>query len=240
MLTISNDRLNAAEREKHETILALDETEQSLRKKRMWASFQIFGLIFAGLAVSVLTYNLATGGPEQFMSVLPRTAGTAAIFLVVLTLLSGRGAKRDFAKLQEFRQEAVRALASDKAETVNLDLDENTFVVRHPQALWLATSQTKGTMVVDLTSDETLGEMFRQPTPPLRHISWLQDPETGAISHAIQRGLPPAELDRIDLPAGVPISELQEAIGVAGKDPLTSLKRSVSELRGTVAALVPQ
>lgn len=240
MLKTTKDRLSAADRQKHETILALDETLESLRKRRMWASFQIFGLIFTGLAISVLTYNLAIGGPGQLMSVLPQTVGTAALCLVVLSLLSGRGATRDFAKLQELKQEAARAMASDTAETVTLDLDDTSFVVRHSEGLWLVTAHDKGAAIVDLTADSALEALFRQASPPLRHISWLQAPKSGEISHVIQGGLPPSSLDRVDMPDHVSRSELKEALDTPGNSSTTLSKRSTAELRTAMTALMSE
>ncbi|MEM8876715.1 MAG: hypothetical protein AAGD23_02475 [Pseudomonadota bacterium] len=241
MLTITNQKLSQNDRQRHETIVALEESEGTLRKKRMWVSFQLFGLMIAGVAISVLTYNLWTGGPGQLIEVLPETAGTALLCLVVFTLLSGRAAKRDMNVLMDMKAESRRALAAEDAETARLDLDRDTVVVRHGERMWLVTAvKPGGAAVVELSADPTLGDMFSQPSPPLRHVSWLQDPATGAISHAMQQGLPPGGLDRIEIPATVDDTRLRKALGVSTEKPVTTIKATPDDLRTAIAELIPE
>ena len=238
MFAIARKTLTRSDRERHEKILGVEESEASLRRKRMWVSFQLFGLMIGGVTVSFLTYVLWTGGPARLIDILPGTAGTAVLCLVVFTLLSGRAAKRDLSILMDLKAESRRALAAEHAETATLDLDRETMVIRHGDALWLVTeAKSGGAAVVKLSADPTLADMFRQPTPPLRHISWLQDPDTGAISHAMQLGLPPGDLDRVDIAPNVDSAALQKALGAETGSPVTLTRAAPADLRAAIVAL---
>jgi hypothetical protein len=133
MLTIQKKRLSAEDRARHEKIIAVEETVASLRKKRMWAAFQLLGLIISGVAISVLTYNLWTGGPAQAAEMLPGTVFTAIVVLLVFTFLSGRGAPRDYQGLLELKRDSQIALDAEAAQTVSVLLDDNALVLRHPR-----------------------------------------------------------------------------------------------------------
>ena len=238
MLTISKDRLSDADKKRHETILALNETVGSLRRKRMFASFQLFALFIAGVAIFVLSYFLWTGGPERMFANLSQTAIVSAFFVLVFTLLSGRKADRDFQKLQELKAEATRELAAHTAETVSIVLDDDSFVLRQPAPAFLVTPTGKAkSAVIDLNADEALVAMFADASPPGRDISWVRDPDTQAIRFPIQRGLPPARLDRIDLPDTLDREMVKSALGASGDGPTIEINRSIADLRDAISRL---
>ena len=238
MLTIVAHRLTDAERAMQQRIVALDEDEASLRRRRMVVSAQFFGVATLGIAVSVLTYNLWTGGPAQVAAVLPQTLVAALMFFVVFTLLSGRRAGRDFAALQGLKQQAERALAADRAQTATLTLDAGTFVIRHPEVGFVVTGgRPSGSAILDLSADADLAAMFAQPTPPLGVISWVHNPETGAVSHPLQQGLPPAALDRLDVPGSVPEAAIRTALGIEQGATIGQSDADPAALRRRIEAL---